>query len=166
MADAPAVPDMRLELVPIPVSDVDRAKAFYQQVGFGNMHEYPDHRHDAGCTANAARLKLRHCVRDRDGPDHRHAPRLDQGPSPRGGRHDCGPDRSDRTWHRAQRGRRYGRSPLFVLHRSGWKHVGSAAMAASRLPRPIRIQTGSEPASARRVWAPPCGALGLGIVAA
>ncbi len=39
MADAPAVPDMRLELVPIPVSDVDRAKAFYQQVGFGNLHD-------------------------------------------------------------------------------------------------------------------------------
>lgn len=39
MADMPAVPDMRLELVPIPVSDVDRAKAFYQQVGFGNLHD-------------------------------------------------------------------------------------------------------------------------------
>ena len=33
------VPDMRLELVPIPVSDVDRAKAFYEQVGFGNVHD-------------------------------------------------------------------------------------------------------------------------------
>jgi predicted enzyme related to lactoylglutathione lyase len=39
MADLPAVPDMRLELVPIPVSDVDRAKAFYEQVGFGNLHD-------------------------------------------------------------------------------------------------------------------------------
>ena len=39
MADVPAVPDMRLELVPIPVSDVDRAKAFYEQVGFGNLHD-------------------------------------------------------------------------------------------------------------------------------
>lgn len=29
-----ARPQMRLELVPIPVSDVDRAKAFYQQAGF------------------------------------------------------------------------------------------------------------------------------------
>jgi predicted enzyme related to lactoylglutathione lyase len=27
-------PEMRLELIPIPVSNVDRAKAFYQQVGF------------------------------------------------------------------------------------------------------------------------------------
>jgi len=26
--------DMKLELVPIPVSDVDRAKAFYEQLGF------------------------------------------------------------------------------------------------------------------------------------
>ena len=39
MADAPAMPDMRLELVPIPVSDVDRAKAFYEQVGFVNLHD-------------------------------------------------------------------------------------------------------------------------------
>jgi predicted enzyme related to lactoylglutathione lyase len=30
---------MRLELVPVPVSDVDRAKAFYEQVGFGNVHD-------------------------------------------------------------------------------------------------------------------------------
>ncbi len=39
MADKSAVPDMRLELVPIPVSDVDRAKAFYEQVGFGNVRD-------------------------------------------------------------------------------------------------------------------------------
>ena len=39
MADDHPVPDMRLELVPIPVSDVDRAKAFYEQVGFGNVHD-------------------------------------------------------------------------------------------------------------------------------
>lgn len=31
--------DMKLELVPVPVSDVDRAKAFYEQVGFGNVHD-------------------------------------------------------------------------------------------------------------------------------
>jgi predicted enzyme related to lactoylglutathione lyase len=31
----PAVPDMRLELVPVPVSDVDRSKAFYlEKAGF------------------------------------------------------------------------------------------------------------------------------------
>ncbi len=28
------MPDMKLELVPVPVTDVDRAKAFYEQVGF------------------------------------------------------------------------------------------------------------------------------------
>jgi catechol 2,3-dioxygenase-like lactoylglutathione lyase family enzyme len=39
MADVQVVPDMRLELVPIPVSDVDRAKAFYVQVGFENLHD-------------------------------------------------------------------------------------------------------------------------------
>jgi predicted enzyme related to lactoylglutathione lyase len=31
---ASAMPEMRLELVPVPVSDVDRAKAFYEQAGF------------------------------------------------------------------------------------------------------------------------------------
>ncbi len=39
MAGTPAVPDMRLELVPLPVSEVDRAKAFYEQAGFGNLHD-------------------------------------------------------------------------------------------------------------------------------
>jgi catechol 2,3-dioxygenase-like lactoylglutathione lyase family enzyme len=41
MADAKLspVPDMKLELVPIPVADVDRAKAFYTQIGFGDVHD-------------------------------------------------------------------------------------------------------------------------------
>ena len=39
MTEPVAVPDMRLELVPVPVSDVDRAKAFYEQAGFGNVHD-------------------------------------------------------------------------------------------------------------------------------
>ena len=33
------VPEMKLELVPIPVSDVDRAKAFYELIGFGDVHD-------------------------------------------------------------------------------------------------------------------------------
>ena len=33
--------DMKLELVPVPVSDVDRAKAFYaDQVGFNVDHDH------------------------------------------------------------------------------------------------------------------------------
>jgi hypothetical protein len=39
MAGTAAVPDMRLELVPLPVSDVDRARTFYEQAGFGNLHD-------------------------------------------------------------------------------------------------------------------------------
>jgi hypothetical protein len=39
MAGRFAVPDMRLELVPVPVPDVDRAKSFYEQAGFGNVHD-------------------------------------------------------------------------------------------------------------------------------
>jgi len=33
-ANISAVPEMKLELVPVPVSDVDRAKAFYEKAGF------------------------------------------------------------------------------------------------------------------------------------
>jgi catechol 2,3-dioxygenase-like lactoylglutathione lyase family enzyme len=32
--------DLRLELVAVPVSDVDRAKAFYEQVGFHADHDH------------------------------------------------------------------------------------------------------------------------------
>src|SRR5581483_6679601 len=32
--------DMKLELVPVPVTDVDRAKAFYVQVGFNADHDH------------------------------------------------------------------------------------------------------------------------------
>jgi predicted enzyme related to lactoylglutathione lyase len=32
--DVSTLPEMRLELIPMPVSDVDRAKAFYEQAGF------------------------------------------------------------------------------------------------------------------------------------
>lgn len=39
MTTSSSVPDMRLELVPIPVSDVDRAKEFYERAGFGNVHD-------------------------------------------------------------------------------------------------------------------------------
>lgn len=39
MTESASFPDMRLELVPVPVSDVDRAKAFYEQAGFGNVHD-------------------------------------------------------------------------------------------------------------------------------
>lgn len=39
-SNLPPVPDMKLELVPVPVSDVDRAKAFYvDQVGFHLDHD-------------------------------------------------------------------------------------------------------------------------------
>lgn len=37
--EAPAVPEMRLELVPVPVSNVERAKDFYLKAGFGNLHD-------------------------------------------------------------------------------------------------------------------------------
>ncbi|MGH7685988.1 MAG: VOC family protein [Candidatus Dormibacteria bacterium] len=33
------VPEMDLQLVPVPVSDVDRAIAFYQRAGFGDLRD-------------------------------------------------------------------------------------------------------------------------------
>jgi predicted enzyme related to lactoylglutathione lyase len=32
--------DLKLELVPVPVTDVDRAKAFYERVGFNTDHDH------------------------------------------------------------------------------------------------------------------------------
>jgi catechol 2,3-dioxygenase-like lactoylglutathione lyase family enzyme len=37
--ELPLVPEMHLELVPVPVSDVERAKEFYIRAGFGNLHD-------------------------------------------------------------------------------------------------------------------------------
>lgn len=33
--------DMKIELIPVPVTDVDRAKAFYEKAGFNADHDYP-----------------------------------------------------------------------------------------------------------------------------
>lgn len=35
----PPLPDMDLQLVPVPVTDVDRAKDFYLRAGFGGLHD-------------------------------------------------------------------------------------------------------------------------------
>ncbi|MEV6495444.1 VOC family protein [Actinoplanes sp. NPDC051633] len=31
----------KIELIPVPVTDVDRAKAFYEKIGFNADHDYP-----------------------------------------------------------------------------------------------------------------------------
>ncbi|MET0956092.1 MAG: glyoxalase, partial [Cryobacterium sp.] len=33
----------KIELIPVPVTDVDRAKAFYQQIGFVVDHDHTVH---------------------------------------------------------------------------------------------------------------------------
>ena len=33
--------DWKIELIPVPVTDVDRAKQFYETVGFNADHDYP-----------------------------------------------------------------------------------------------------------------------------
>jgi predicted enzyme related to lactoylglutathione lyase len=35
----PKVPEMKLVLVPVPVSNVERAKEFYEKIGFTNIHD-------------------------------------------------------------------------------------------------------------------------------
>ena len=37
--EEPAVPEVRLELAPVPVSDAGRAKDFYAKAGSGNLHD-------------------------------------------------------------------------------------------------------------------------------
>lgn len=32
--------EMKLELIPVPVTDMDRAKAFYKKVGFNTDHDH------------------------------------------------------------------------------------------------------------------------------
>ena len=41
MPQTPQMPEMKLELVPVPVADVDRAKAFYEQAGFDLLVDTP-----------------------------------------------------------------------------------------------------------------------------
>ena len=67
MANTPAVPDMRLELVPVPVSDVDRAKAFYEQASFG-ICTTPRSRKRCGWFSSPARVELRRCQGTGMGP--------------------------------------------------------------------------------------------------
>ena len=69
--------DWKLELVAIPVTDVDRAKAFYaDQVGFNADHDHVGQRRDALRAADAARIGL--LDRDRQGR-HRREPGSVQG---------------------------------------------------------------------------------------
>ena len=69
--------DWTLELIVVPVSDVDRAKAFYiDQMGFGLDVDHDDGPGLPGRAADAARLGLLDRDRDRDRPmEPGHAPR-------------------------------------------------------------------------------------------
>ena len=63
---------MKLELVPIPVTDVDRAKAFYtDQVGLRRPGRRALRGRVPGRAADPARLRLLHLHRGRDRPDTR-----------------------------------------------------------------------------------------------
>ena len=67
--------DWKLELVAIPVSDVDRAKAFYvEKAGFIADHDHARQRRDPLRPADAARLGLLDRDRQRASPTRRRAP--------------------------------------------------------------------------------------------
>ena len=93
--------DMKLELVPIPVTDADRAKAFYaDQVGF---HVDLDERF--GETFRVIQLTppgsaCSICI----GTGIVDTPRLGPGPAPGGGRHPRHPGRAPGPRRRDQRG--------------------------------------------------------------
>ena len=129
MADGAAVPDMRLELIPIPVSDVDRAKSFYEQVGFGNVH-------DTQVTESMRVVQL-------TPPGSSCAivfgtgmgPITDMVPGSVKGVHlvveDLAATRAvlDRARRRDQRHPRHGRRPLFLFRRPRRQRVGAAGVA-------------------------------------
>jgi catechol 2,3-dioxygenase-like lactoylglutathione lyase family enzyme len=122
------VPDMRLELVPIPVSDVDRARAFYEQVGFENVH-------DTQVTDTMRVVQL-------TPPGSTCAivfgtgmgPITDMSPGSIKGLHLVVNDMMAirevlAAWRRNERHRGHGWSPVLLFHRSRWKLVGAATMA-------------------------------------
>jgi catechol 2,3-dioxygenase-like lactoylglutathione lyase family enzyme len=104
--------DLRLELVVIPVSDVDRSKAFYaDQFGFNSDHDHvvtPELRFvqiDAAglCVLDRVRRRAQRC-----------RARFSEGLAGGDGRHRGDPTCAARAWPRSGRGRRPGVGP--VLH--------------------------------------------------
>ena len=62
-----AVPAMKLELVPVPVSDVDRAKAFYVEKAGFTLEVDVQPSDTMSCPVHAARVGLCDRLRDRYG---------------------------------------------------------------------------------------------------
>ena len=82
--------DWKLELVMVPVTDVDRAKAFYvDQIGFAVDVDTVARARDAGRADDAARLGLLH--HDRRGARPRHGRRFAPGRPHRRRRHRTSP---------------------------------------------------------------------------
>ncbi len=82
-----AMPAMKLELVPMPVSDVDRAKAFYEKAGFKlEVDTRPtDTMRVVQFTPPGSACTI--VFRNRYGADHRDAARIAQGSASRRGGH-------------------------------------------------------------------------------
>ena len=86
--------DYRLEVVRIPVSDVDRAKDFYQGLGWRLDFDIPRRGWYAVGAGDPARVGVLGLLQHRDRA----------GPGPGGGRHRRGPGRADRARRRSERG--------------------------------------------------------------
>ena len=118
--------DWKLELVSIPVTDVDRAKAFYvEQAGFVADHDHVDLRRASVRPADAARIGVLDHAGDRD---HGCATRLGAGAARRRGR-GGGPHRACRSWCGRRRGAGVPVGLVRLLRRPGREPLGGAAAA-------------------------------------
>ena len=99
---------MKLEILFVPVSDVDRAKRFYEKLGFRLDIDYAQ-RGLPGDTVHSSRFGGVDHLRQ---GDHFRPAGLDRPPGPGGVRHRRRPRRLDRPRHRRERGFPLRRRPL------------------------------------------------------
>ena len=131
--------DMKLEVVVIPVSDVDRAKEFLRRLGWRLDADFAGRRRLPGDPVHAARLRvLDHLRQER----HRGGTRLRPGPVPDRLRHRGRPQRTARPRRQDQRGvprrrrrvRRHRTSPICLGGSGSAVRIPSIA-ATARSPR-------------------------------
>ena len=92
--------DMKLEVVVVPVSDVDRAKDFYKRLGFREDIDFAGERRLPGGAADAARLGVLDHLRQ---GGHLRPAGLDRPPGPGGVRHRRGSRRAPLARRRGER---------------------------------------------------------------
>ena len=124
-----ATMDWKLELIAIPVSDVDRAKAFYVERGRFQCRPRPcGQRRGPLRPADAARVGVLHCARQ---GGHRRPAGLGSGNADGRRGHRGSARRACRTWRRGQRDPRPSVGLVRVLRRPRRQPLGSPANPAS-----------------------------------